>query len=113
MRCLENYDWPGNVRELAHEMKRLVVLSHGPLASAADLSPEIGHTTRTTSFENQVLPSGASLKAAVEELEQRMLREALMASKYNQVQGARKLGSSRQGLIKKLKSYGIVPRAGV
>ena len=42
MRCLENYDWPGNVRELAHEIKRLVILSHGPLATAADLSPEIG-----------------------------------------------------------------------
>lgn len=112
MRCLENYDWPGNVRELAHEIKRLVILSHGPLATAADLSPEIGHTNRTTSSVNRVLSSGASLKVAVEELEQRMLQDALVASKYNQVQAARKLGLSRQGLIKKLKRYGIVPRAG-
>jgi DNA-binding NtrC family response regulator len=61
---------------------------------------------------NRVLSSGASLKVAVEELEQRMLQDALVASKYNQVQAARKLGLSRQGLIKKLKRYGIVPRAG-
>jgi DNA-binding NtrC family response regulator len=92
-------------------MKRLVVRSHGPLATAADLSPEIGHTNRTTSSVNLVLSSGASLKTAIEELERQMLHEALMDSKYNQVQTARKLGLSRQGLIKKLKRYGIVPRA--
>jgi DNA-binding NtrC family response regulator len=113
MRCLENYDWPGNVRELAHEMKRLVVLSHGPLAMAAELSPKVGHTNRTTSSVNPVLSSGASLKTAFEELERQILHEALTDSKYNQVQTARKLGLSRQGLIKKLKRYGIVPRANV
>jgi DNA-binding NtrC family response regulator len=61
---------------------------------------------------NLVLSSGASLKTAIEELERQMLHEALMDSKYNQVQAAPKLGLSRQGLIKKLKRYGIEPRAG-
>ena len=99
MRCLENYDWSGNVRELAHEMKRLVVLSRGPLATAADLSPEIVHTTRTTSFVNQVLSGGMLLEAAVEESEQRILHEALMAPKYNQVQAVRKLSCTKQILL--------------
>jgi Bacterial regulatory protein, Fis family len=52
------------------------------------------------------------LKAAVEELERHMVQEALVASGYNQVRAARRLGLSRQGLIKKLKRYAIVPRAG-
>jgi DNA-binding NtrC family response regulator len=39
-----------------------------------------------------------------------MIQEALIASGYNQVQRARRLGLSRQGLIKKLKRYGIAPR---
>jgi DNA-binding NtrC family response regulator len=86
------------VRELAHEMKRLVVLSRGPLATAADLSPEIVHTTRTTSFVNQVLSGGMLLKAAVDESEQRILHEALMALKYNQVQAVRKLSCTKQML---------------
>jgi two-component system response regulator AtoC len=112
MRSSENYDWPGNARQFVHRMKRLVVLSLGPLATAADLSTEIGHADRTTSSVRPALSSGTSLKTAVEELERRMLHEALMDSKCNQVLAARKLRLSRQGLIKKLKRYGIVPRAG-
>jgi DNA-binding NtrC family response regulator len=110
--CLESYDWPGNVRELAHEMKRLVVLSRGQPVTAAELSPEIQNASKATVHINPALPEGTSLKAAVEELEQHMLQEALVASGYNQVKAARKLGLSRQGLIKKLKRYGIPPRAG-
>jgi Nif-specific regulatory protein len=112
MHCLESYEWPGNVRELAHEMKRLVVLTRSPLVTAAELSPEIRNASKSTVQMSQSLPEGISLKAAVEELEQHMLQEALVASRYNQVHAARRLGLSRQGLIKKLKRYGITPRAG-
>jgi transcriptional regulator with GAF, ATPase, and Fis domain len=58
---------------------------------------------------SQQFPKETSLKAALEELEQHMIQEALIASGYNQVQSARRLGLSRQGLIKKLKRYGIAP----
>jgi DNA-binding protein Fis len=40
------------------------------------------------------------------------VQEELVASGYNQVRATRRLGLSRQGLIKKLKRYGIAPRAG-
>jgi len=49
----------------------------------------------------------SSLKAAVEQLEQRMIREALRASKNNQMRAAKALGISRQGLIKKMKRYSM------
>jgi Nif-specific regulatory protein len=110
--CLERYDWPGNVRELAHEMKRLVVLAGTLLVTEADLSPEIQKASKTTIPVAGSLPPGASLKAAVEELERHMLQEALIASGYNQVRAARGLGLSRQEFIKKLKRYGIPTRAG-
>jgi Nif-specific regulatory protein len=112
MHCLESYDWPGNVRELTHEMKRLVVLARSPFVDDAELSPEIRKASRATVHTSNVCPPGMSLKGAVEELEQHMLQEALVASGYNQVQAARRLGLSRQGLIKKLKRYGITSRAG-
>jgi DNA-binding NtrC family response regulator len=112
MHCLERYDWPGNIRELAHDMKRLVVLARGPLVTEDDLSPEIRNASRTSAPLSSALSPGASLKAAVEELERHMVQEALVASGYNQVRAARRLGLSRQGLIKKLKRYAIVPRAG-
>jgi len=107
---LEKYDWPGNVRELAHEIKRLVVLTRGLHITPAELSPEIQNASRSTVRMSQQFPQGTSLKAALEELEQHMIQEALIASGYNQVQRARRLGLSCQGLIKKLKRYGIAPR---
>jgi Nif-specific regulatory protein len=112
IRCLETYEWPGNVRELSHEIKRLAVLARAPIITPGDLSPAIQKaTTRTPSLQSTA-SHGGSLKTAVEELEQQMLQEALKICKYNQVQAAKRLGLSRQGLIKKLKRYGIIPRAG-
>jgi DNA-binding NtrC family response regulator len=49
-----------------------------------------------------------NLPEEVEELEKVRIREALSACGQNQVRTARKLGLSRQGLINKLKRYGIV-----
>ncbi|HXH10515.1 MAG TPA: sigma-54-dependent Fis family transcriptional regulator [Alphaproteobacteria bacterium] len=113
LRCLETYDWPGNVRELAHEMKRLVVLAKGPTVEADDLSAEIRRASGNPISPVQSPTPGASLKVAVAELEQHMLKEAMIACGHNQVQAARRLGLSRQGLIKKLKRYGIAPRSGM
>jgi Nif-specific regulatory protein len=111
LRCLEAYDWPGNVRELAHEMKRLVVLARGPVVTAADLSSEIRRAGDSRVGMPASVPPETSLKTAVARLERRLLEEALAACGYNQVQAAKRLGLSRQGLIKKLKRYGIKTRA--
>jgi len=48
-----------------------------------------------------------SLKDAIEQLEREMISEALTATKNNQQQAARRLGLSRQGLINKMKRYGL------
>jgi DNA-binding protein Fis len=53
------------------------------------------------------LTSTQALKEAVAELEKRMIVEALQSCQQNQLQAAKLLGLSRQGLIKKLKRYGI------
>jgi DNA-binding NtrC family response regulator len=46
----------------------------------------------------------------IEELERRMIAAALATCHHNQQQAARTLGLSRQGLIKKMKRYGIGTR---
>jgi DNA-binding NtrC family response regulator len=48
-----------------------------------------------------------SLKKATEELERRMIAEALESTRNNQQQAARILGLSRQGLINKMKRYSL------
>ncbi|HSW06712.1 sigma-54-dependent transcriptional regulator [Aquabacterium sp.] len=106
-------DWPGNVREL-----RAVVESAGALilpgsdAVDADLlrlaSGEAVDMTPTSGAITTSLVSTASgaLDAAVAELEQRMIRDAMAASGGNQSEAARRLGISRVGLIKKLTRLG-------
>ncbi|MFQ5881843.1 MAG: sigma 54-interacting transcriptional regulator [Candidatus Methylomirabilales bacterium] len=105
LRCLESYPWPGNVRQLENEMKRLVVSVRRTVVTEEDLDDAI----RTWSGEVGASPGlpVRSLHAAIAELEQRLIREALQACHQNQQQTARALGLSRQGLINKMKRYGI------
>lgn len=93
------------MRELENEMKRIAVLSRREVVAEEDLSAAI----RSYRSERQAPKpqSGWSLKETVAELEKRMIQEALQACHQNQQQAAKVLGLSRQGLIKKMKRYGI------
>jgi DNA-binding NtrC family response regulator len=48
------------------------------------------------------------LAAAVTHLEENLLKRTLAQTNWNKSRSARMLGLSRQGLIKKIKRYGIV-----
>ncbi len=102
--CLASYPWPGNVRELENEIKRLVVLSHRKTISETELSENIYGSSKMA--RQGLLPS-SSLKEIVEALEKDVIKEALQICKQNQLQTAKALGLSRQGLIKKMKRYCI------
>jgi DNA-binding NtrC family response regulator len=47
------------------------------------------------------------LASAVSLLEENLLKKTLAQTNWNKSQSARRLGLSRQGLIKKIKRYGI------
>lgn len=100
---LMRYDFPGNVRELENIIERAVVISQDPVISTRDLpfqecldmedSEEAGRT--------------GTLHEAMENLERRMIREALEQAESNQSQAARLLGLSERMLRYKLKKYGL------
>jgi len=99
-RRLMQYSWPGNVRELENEVKRLVATLRKATIGEDDLADNIRRsvglgTTRTNS---------QSLKAAVEDIERRMIAEALARRLPSQTQTAKLLGLSRQGLVKKIET---------
>jgi Nif-specific regulatory protein len=100
---LMQYDWPGNVRELENEIKRLVATTRKVTIAVEDLAENI----RMGAEPSSTGAGTRSLKAAVEDLERRMIAEALARCRQSQAQTAKLLGLSRQGLIKKLKRYGI------
>jgi two-component system response regulator AtoC len=86
-------------------MKRVAVLSRRKIVTEEDLPEAIRNGGRRET-PTRFLPLG-SLKETVAVLEKRLISEALQARRYNQQQTARALGLSRQGLIKKMKRYGI------
>ena len=106
MRNLMTAPWPGNVRQLRNEVMRLAACSRAPLIAEDDLwegLPTPGGYDQPPARSSQA----RSLRNAVEELEQRMISEALAETRNNQLQAARRLGLSRQGLINKMKRYSL------
>ena len=105
LRKLSSAPWPGNVRQLRNEVIRLAACARQSVITEEDLWEGI-----PTPVHDQpaAKPSKApSLKKAVEDLEKRMISEALLGTRNNQQQAARMLGLSRQGLINKMKRYTI------
>jgi DNA-binding NtrC family response regulator len=106
LRALQGYAWPGNARELENEMRRAVAVTPATLVTEDDLSDSIRHVAAAP----RAALEGGSLKDQVEDLERRLIRDALARTEQNQLRAARLLGLSRQGLIKKMKRYGLGAR---
>jgi DNA-binding NtrC family response regulator len=106
MRRLMTAPWPGNVRQLRNEVMRLAACAPGGVIMEDELSEGLPATPKP---EPKPAAAGKlqSLKQAIEELERRLIGEALAETRYNQQQAARLLGLSRQGLINKMKRYAI------
>jgi transcriptional regulator with GAF, ATPase, and Fis domain len=95
---LQAYDWPGNVRELQNEILRAAALG-GAVIGPDDLSPRV----------RESLPSEGSLdlREKVQELETKLIRDALARTGGNKSSAARLLGLSRFGLQKKMQRFGL------
>ncbi len=101
----QDYSWPGNIRELKNEIERLVVLSSGGQAEGHLLSEPLRRIPGSEDG-NTRLETG-SLKAEMDRLEEKLIREALERYQQNRSQTARVLGISRQNLLNKMRQFQI------
>jgi len=107
------YAWPGNVRQLANEVRRMVAMAEpGATLTPAMLSPEIQASRRTIAVTPEATPEirvriDQPLPAAVQLLEQTMVRSALDRSRGRVEQAAKLLGISRKGLFLKRRRLGL------
>lgn len=105
---LKAYEWPGNVRELENMVERALILSGGGLLDeqhflleprSAEMRPKspalLVGSTKTPSALNQ----------AVEDLEARLIDEALIQAEGNKSKAAALLDISERTLWYKLKKY--------
>jgi two-component system NtrC family response regulator len=113
MDALERYGWPGNVRELQNLVERLAVLKGpgeigladlpAPIRAAAAVAPAPAAPAPSSDAAIALPPEGIDLYAALAELEDRLINEALERSGGNKNQAAKILKLNRTTLVEKLK----------
>jgi DNA-binding NtrC family response regulator len=110
-RRLAAYDWPGNVRELRNLVERCVLLADGPVfperwlylgegQAAASATPDV-----VADGDRLCLPLDGSV--SLDEMERRILSEALARNGDNVSLTARVLGTTREKLRYRVQKYGL------
>jgi len=98
---LSAYEWPGNIRELRNLVERMVVLARGKVLDVSDIPSQV----REQASGGGEVRVDAEL--TVDEMEKRMVIQALEKTGGNRTKAAEKLGISRRTLHRKLNQYGI------
>jgi DNA-binding NtrC family response regulator len=117
---LREHSWPGNIRELQHVMRRAVLISRGSqiepgdvelthaVAMEADLRKESTSAGIAQAVRTAVASGGENLYESLHGiLDLELLRLVLAECDGNQVQAARRLGISRNGLRAKMEALGL------
>jgi len=117
LETLASHDWRGNVRELKNMMERCAMLSSGKELSREELltiwktsgGEDTAGQAGSPSFTVRipVSPDRPDLKAAIRELERRLIRMALERTGGSRPKAAELLGISHPTLLYKAKEYGI------
>ena len=100
---LLKYDYPGNVRELENIIERAVVISRDDVISVEDLP--FRHERISPASDQRGAED--SLRGSLEELERRLISEAMEKASDHQTKAAEILGISERMLRYKLKKYGF------
>jgi Nif-specific regulatory protein len=100
--ALMQSDWPGNVRELQNYIERVMAMNLGsvlhPVPLPRDLEDRAGILR---------LGRGRRLTDLVEDLERRLVEEALVHAQGNQSLAARQLGVPEQAIRYRIRKYGL------
>ncbi len=106
--ALEAYSWPGNVRELEHKVERAVIMCDGERIEPEHL--EILPPAQSPAAMPPDPAPGLKLKQAKQQLEERMLRQALDLCQGDISATAKELGVPRQQVYRLLSRYRIPHR---
>ena len=100
------HDWPGNVRELRNVLERAVILSGGKLPEP-DLFRDILAVGMTFPERTAGPSDDLHLRRRVEELERRLIVEALARSEGRKSEAAALLGIDPRNLAYHLRKHGL------
>lgn len=97
---LISYEWPGNVRELQHAVERAVILSDESALSAETILPSSVKSKRLT-----IRPKEKDYN--LEQMERRIIVEAMEACGGNMTKTAKALGITRTALYRRVEKYDL------
>lgn len=106
---MTSYNWPGNVRQLENEVKRALVMATGKHIRFEELSDDLREEQLAVQEPEGPTrgDSKALLKDRVTTLEIQMIRDAMAQTNGDRRRAGKLLGLSHQGLLNKLKRYGL------
>lgn len=108
MQQLSQYAWPGNVRELQNILERAVILAGGKPISLQHLPTDITPHALSTSSIGPIDTSKEqtySIPKAVEQLERKLMMDAIAMCSGNKSKAAKLLEISERSLWYKLEQY--------
>ncbi len=97
IRAIEQHAWPGNVREMENRIRRAVIMAEGATVKAEDLEL----------IDSSAEAPPRSLKEAREEVDRRMVQDALKKHGANITAAAAELGISRPTLYELMEKLGM------
>ena len=104
---LVQYDWPGNVRELENVIERLVILTDNDEIQVQDLPKRMQVEEPVEMEQIELGEGGIDLKQLLDDLENRLIWDALQKSGGVKNKAAKMLGLNRTTLIEKMKKKQI------
>jgi sigma-54 specific flagellar transcriptional regulator A len=120
LQTLQGHPWPGNVRELANLLERLVILQPHGRVDAEDLPARYrGAAVTTPEVPAERLPAhsdahttelpddGIDLKDHLTQIEQRLIRQAMVRADGTVADAARLLRMQRTTLVEKLRKTSL------
>jgi transcriptional regulator with GAF, ATPase, and Fis domain len=110
---LWEYDWPGNIRELENLIERLVILSESGIIDWMDLPANIrSFVSDKKNPQPTIGNEQINLRQATDQLQYRLMEEALRVSNGNKSAAAKMLGLKRTTLVAKLRKRHRLAKAG-
>jgi DNA-binding NtrC family response regulator len=105
IRRLMEYDWPGNVRELKNIVERAVILSKNRVLGWEDFPLDLKGDNVDTGDSLFDLPRGG---VDLEEMEKKLVRQAMERANGNQALAGRLLGLNRDQVHYRLKKFSLL-----